>query len=88
MKEGGADLAAEALASEMLSQILDIDIKDATSVVAFAVARKEKSVSRVRFEHLGPWGGDRVWSRKEYDPRFHLRTFYRLDAINGKTNSD
>lgn len=77
MKSGGVD--SETLAVEMLCQLLDLDRADATSAIAFAVAKRDGSASRVQYCHLGQWGGETLWSPVLFDPRFSLHTNYRLD---------
>ena len=78
MSANGVDRCSEDLACKMLAQLLDLEESDAISVVAYAVARRDDSITRVEFEHLGPWGGDWTWCKMPYTPQFCLRTNYRL----------
>lgn len=68
----------EKLASEMLQQVLEIGATDADSAVAFAIARRERSNSKIQEGHLSRWGFDIEWQKMPPVPLFHIRTRYRV----------
>lgn len=78
-KDGGRRMKPEKLASEMLQQVLGIGATDADSAVAFAIARRERSNSRIQVGHLSRWGSDIEWSKMPPVPLFHIRTRYKIE---------
>lgn len=78
-KDGGWRMKPEKLASEMLQQVLGIGAVDADSAVAFAIARRDRSNSKIQEGHLSRWGSDIEWRKMPPVPLFHIRTRYKLE---------
>jgi hypothetical protein len=78
-KDGGWRMKKEKLASEMLQQVLGIGAVDADSAVAFAIARRDRSNSKIQEGHLSRWGSDIEWRKMPPVPLFHIRTRYRIE---------
>ena len=68
----------ETLASEMLQQVLGVGAVDADSAVAYAIARRDRSNSKVMQGSLSRWGSEREGARRPPVPLFHIRTRYQI----------